>query len=170
MAMDSCHSKSNVTCVGKAQTTALYCGHSKNISRGLVGEGVAYPATMSSAGEPECTKCHVTSSPIWRRNEDGAILCLECHSAAKKLEKERSSESTPQPQNAGQSTASGNHSYKKGKKGGKKGGKGDKNKNSGGVSVQVSSGANKGIQKSRRTLYKSKVGAIATQMLGVTYY
>ena len=129
-----------------------------------------YTAVMSSAGEPECTKCHVTSSPIWRRNEDGAIVCLECHSTAKKLEKERLSESVPQPQNAGQSSASGNQSYKKGKKGGKKGAKGDKGKNSGGVSVQMSSGANKGIQKSRRTLHKSKVGAVPKQTLGMTYY
>ena len=116
---------------------------------------------MSSASEPECSKCHVTSSPIWRRNEDGAIICLECHSAAKKLERERLAEAASQPQNASQPSASGNHTYKKGKKGGKKGGKGDKNKNSGAGSVQVASGANKGVQKSRRALFKSKVSAVA---------
>lgn len=33
-----------------------------------------------------CSICQATSSPIWRRNEDDTVVCLECHSN-KKAEK-----------------------------------------------------------------------------------
>lgn len=33
--------------------------------------------------QTRCTICQATSSPVWRRNEDDAVVCLECHTRKK---------------------------------------------------------------------------------------
>ena len=35
-------------------------------------------------GDPVCVRCKATSSLMWHKGEDGAVLCLECHSNAEK--------------------------------------------------------------------------------------
>lgn len=35
-------------------------------------------------GRPVCTRCKVTSSLMWQRDRDGAIICLDCQAANKK--------------------------------------------------------------------------------------
>ena len=36
-----------------------------------------------SESEPVCTRCQATSSVLWQRDQQGAIICLDCHTAEK---------------------------------------------------------------------------------------
>ena len=48
--------------------------------------------------EPVCSRCKVTSSLMWQRDKGGAILCLDCHTAAK------NAKSSPAPSSSSSST------------------------------------------------------------------
>ena len=49
---------------------------------------------MADTEGPVCTNCKVTSSLMWQRSKNGAILCLECHNAEKTTKSSASSETS----------------------------------------------------------------------------
>ena len=104
-----------------------------------------------ASSEPQCSTCQATSSPMWRRNEEGATICLECHSLLKKQDKEMK-EKVPDSNTHAQ--------FSRKRKGNKRSTKGDKGK--GGVSRSSNSPVvgNRGQQQGRRSLFKSKVSKI----------
>ena len=63
--------------------------------------------------QARCVVCNTTSSPLWRRNEEDAVVCLECHTS-KKTETDKSSVAS----NSG--TDSSNNSAPKKKKNNRK--------------------------------------------------
>lgn len=110
------------------------------------------------ASEPVCSFCSIDSSPIWRRTDDGRIICLECHTKVKKEDKASaiehsardvvSSSSTPPPLT--QTTT-------RKRKGGRKGTKGGGGEKVSSVSSRSSHSTVVTPQQGRRTLIKGNV-------------
>ena len=70
----------------------------------------------SNDTSPVCSRCQATNSPVWRRRENGTIVCLECYAECRKKEGESSDKPTSEP-----NTTSLPLKKKRGKKGGYRG-------------------------------------------------
>ena len=46
--------------------------------------------STTDPNQTRCAVCSATSSPLWRRNEEDAVVCLDCHSASKKAQNDKS--------------------------------------------------------------------------------
>ena len=97
-------------------------------------------------GEPLCSECKATSSPIWRRSNEGHVLCIDCHTVSKKRETQEKASSEPVSTPPPVTTRK--------RRGGKKTTRGDKNR-AGSVNAQPYNGNNH--FKGRRSLMKGKV-------------
>ena len=97
-------------------------------------------------GEPVCSNCQITTSPIWRRNEEGKIVCLDCSSSQKKQEKVSNTET-----NRTQPAVASGPSITTRKKRGKRNARGGVEK------ASVNSINQTSQQKGRRSLLKGKV-------------
>jgi hypothetical protein len=103
--------------------------------------------------EPTCWSCQVKTSLIWRRTEEGNVICLDCYTAQKKNEKQPSNDvtgGTPPPPPPTPSSSSTTVTTRR-RKGGRKGGRGgiDKSSSTASTSQPVQ-------QKGRRSLIKGK--------------
>ena len=54
------------------------------------------PTCNSAGDDPVCSRCQATSSLMWHRGEEGAIVCLGCHSAEKGSKSSTVSETSSQ--------------------------------------------------------------------------
>lgn len=109
--------------------------------------------------DPICSICEADSSPIWRRAEEGKVICLECYTNHKKVEKAaEGSTDTPTPPPFNSSPAPTTTTRKR--KGGKRGPKG------GGAASEKSSSSQppqiNNQQQGRRTLIKGRVSLYVT--------
>lgn len=112
--------------------------------------------TPSSAGdEPVCSRCQATSSLMWHRGEEGAVVCLGCHSAEKGSKSSTVSETSSQN---GHSTNNHGSTLRRNTRLREKGGKAKQNK--GGerqCAPTFKGGSSRSHQtKSRRTVLKQK--------------
>ena len=103
--------------------------------------------------DPICSVCEADSSPIWRRAEEGKVVCLDCYTNHKKVEKAvEGSTDTPTPPPFSSSPAPTTTRKRKGGRRGPKGGGSASEKSSSSQPPQVSN-----QQQGRRTLLKGKV-------------
>ena len=47
--------------------------------------------------DPVCSVCDADSSPIWRRSEEGKVVCLECYTVVQKKAEKTTEGSTETP-------------------------------------------------------------------------
>lgn len=104
--------------------------------------------------DPVCSVCDADSSPIWRRSEEGKVVCLECYTVVQKKAEKTTEGSTETPTPPPFLSSSTTVTTTRKRKGGKRGPKG------GGGSEKASSSQPPPVhnpQQGRRSLIKGKV-------------